>query len=185
MMGKSVPVMLITGPMGVGKTSVAAEVSEQLDEAGIAHALVDIDSLRWCYPRKQYDPFRIGLAMRNLAALWNNFHAIGAERLVLADVIEERAHLLRYQRAIPNAELCIVRLQAPLETLEHRLRQREIGSGLTRHLQRAEVLAERMEQAHIEDILIDTKNRTVAAIAREILDSCGWLPLSFEVISAD
>jgi chloramphenicol 3-O-phosphotransferase len=123
--------------------------------------------------------------MRNLAALWNNFHAVGAERLVLADVIETRDHLVRYQRAIPNAELCIVRLQAPLDTLEQRLRQREIGSGLTRHLQRATALAEHMEQAHIEDILINTENRTITTIAQEILESCGWLPRPSAALSAD
>ncbi len=42
----TVPTLIITGPIGVGKTSVAGEVSEQLDKANVAHALIDIDSLR-------------------------------------------------------------------------------------------------------------------------------------------
>ncbi len=88
-----VPVLLITGPPGVGKTAVAAEVSELLDSAGMAHAFVDIDSLRWCYPRPPADRFRVALAMKNLAAVWANFQAAGAARLVLADVLESRDHL--------------------------------------------------------------------------------------------
>jgi adenylylsulfate kinase-like enzyme len=34
----------------MGKTSVAFEVSERLDAAEVAHALVDADTLRCCYP---------------------------------------------------------------------------------------------------------------------------------------
>ncbi len=104
-----VPVLLITGPSGVGKTVVATEASELLDRARVAHALVDIDSLRWCYPRPPHDRFRVGLAMRNLAAVWANFRAAGATRLVLADVLESRDHLERYRAAIPGADIVVVR----------------------------------------------------------------------------
>ncbi len=37
----TVPVLLITGPSVVGKTTVASEVSERLDQAQVAHAFVD------------------------------------------------------------------------------------------------------------------------------------------------
>jgi adenylylsulfate kinase len=96
-METNVPVLLITGPPGVGKTAVAAEVSELLDQAGAAHAFVDIDSLRWCYPRPAQDRFRVALAMNNLAAIWTNFQAAGAARLILADVLESRGDLERYR----------------------------------------------------------------------------------------
>src|SRR5579883_1981374 len=89
-MVERVPTLAITGPVGVGKTSVGSEVSELLEEAGVAHAFVDIDALRWCYPGTPGDRFRVALAMRNLAAIWPNFRAAGAERLILAEVLEER-----------------------------------------------------------------------------------------------
>ena len=38
-------VLLITGPAGVGKTTIAAEVSHQLAEADVAHAMIDTDYL--------------------------------------------------------------------------------------------------------------------------------------------
>ena len=38
-----VPVLLITGPVGVGKSAVASEVSERLDQISIPRALVDIE----------------------------------------------------------------------------------------------------------------------------------------------
>ena len=173
----TVPVLVITGPIGVGKTSVAGEVSEQLDEAKIAHGFIDIDSLRWCYPRPLHDPFRIELAMRNLTAVWRNFQASGAERLVLADVIETRNYLERYRNAVPGAEIQVVRLHASLSTLTQHVQQREIGSALARHLQRAAELTVIMERNHVEDLLVDIEGKTVTAIAQEILTRCCWMPI--------
>src|SRR5215467_13125610 len=126
-MQTSVPVLVVTGPPGVGKTTVAAEVSEQLDQAGVAHAFVDVDSLRWCYPRLAHDRFRIGLAMQNLAAVWVNFQAAGATSLMLADVVESREELVRYQAAVPGADVLVVRLHATQAALAARLGQREVG----------------------------------------------------------
>ena len=173
----SVPVMVITGPIGVGKTSVSAEVSEILDHAKVAHGLVDIDSLRWCYPRPLHDPFRIELAMKNLACVWNNFQAFGAKRLILADVLETRDHLERYRTVVPGAEILVVRLRATLSTLTQHVQQREIGSALARHLQRAAELAAIMERNHVEDMLVDIEGKTVTTIAQEILTRCYWMPI--------
>ena len=168
-----VPVLLVTGPVGVGKTSVASEVSELLDQAGVAHALVDADSLRWCYPRPASDPFRVKLAMKNLA-VWPNVQAAGASRLVLVDVIELRAELSRVAAAAPGADVCVVRLRATADTLAARVKQRETGLGRDRHLQRAVELARRMEVAAVEDIVVDTDSRAIPDIASEILMRSGW-----------
>ena len=169
-----IPVMLITGPIGVGKTTVAAEVSELLDKAGVAHALVDIDTLRWCYPRPPHDPFRLELAMKNLAAIWNNFQEVGATRLVLATVLESRDDLEWYRGAIPGADILVIRLHASLHTLRSRVEQREVGSGLDRHLRRAAELTTLMERNKVENILVNTEGKSVATLAREILDCSNW-----------
>ncbi len=93
MASESIPVLLVTGPVGVGKTTVGSEISALLNRAGEPHAFVDMDSLRWCHPSPPHDPFNIALAMRNLAAVWANFRAAGAGRLILADVLESRDDL--------------------------------------------------------------------------------------------
>ncbi len=76
------------------------------------------------------------LAMKNLAAVWINFQGAGAERLILADVVESRDDLERYRAAVPGAKMLVVGLQASLSALERRLAQREAGTGLDRHLRR-------------------------------------------------
>jgi adenylylsulfate kinase len=42
------PVLVITGQVGVGKTTVAASLSELLSQSALPHALIDLDWLRWC-----------------------------------------------------------------------------------------------------------------------------------------
>src|SRR5579875_404882 len=173
-MQTSVPVLIITGPVGVGKTTVAWMVSELLEQANVAHACIDIDALRWHYPRPLDDPFSTRLAMKNLAAIWANFQEYGATHLVVADVIEEPEDLNRYRATIPSAEIFVVRLRASLETLAQRIRQREIGDGLEWHLARAPVLVEIMERNKLENLLVETDSKPIKQIAEEIL--AAWLP---------
>jgi len=73
-----IPVIVVTGPVGVGKSSVAAAMSQLLDQTGMPHALIDLDALRWCHPSPAHDPFHIALGLRNLAAVWTNYHAANA-----------------------------------------------------------------------------------------------------------
>jgi adenylate kinase len=171
-----VPVLLITGPVGVGKTAVLNEAAEILRTTEVRFTAVDLDALSYTFPAPRDDRFRSELTFRNLAALWRNARAAGSERLVLARVIEARAEVTRYGRAIPGADITVVRLRAPIRTLQRRAREREIGLGRAWSVKRAAELARIMDRARPEDILVETDRRTVGAIAREILDRVGWLP---------
>ena len=86
-METKVPILLITGPPGVGKTAVASEVSELLEQAQISHAQVDIDALRWGYFPLSSDRFHVELAMKNLGDIGRNFQHVGASRLVLCQIM--------------------------------------------------------------------------------------------------
>lgn len=177
-MAAPVPVMVVTGPVGVGKTTVAVAISELLDRIDMAHAMVDVDHLRWCYPAPAHDRFRMALGFRNLAAIWANYRDEGTERLILADVVEERADIAGYREAIPGAAVLVVRLRASLPTTERRLAGRETGAGLEWHQQRAAeltALTALMERNQVEDLLIDTEEKSALAVAQEAVARAHWL----------
>lgn len=171
----TVPLLLITGPVGAGKTTVAGEVSALLEQTGVPHAFVDLDHLRWAYPRLLADRFNVALGLRNLAAVWANYRAAGATHLILADVLERREALAGYAAAVPGAAITVVRLRAAVATLHGRVRERETGAGLAWHLDRSAELAAQMERDRLEDFAVETDGRPVGAIAREVLDRSGWL----------
>lgn len=170
-----VPVLVIAGPVGVGKTTVANEASALLDAARVAHALVDLDGLRSCYPAPPGDRFNTALGLRNLAAVWGNFRAAGAGRLILADVVESRDQLAHYRAAVPGAAITVVRLRASVEGLTARVRRRETGAGLAWHLHRTVELAAQLERDRVEDLVVETDERATVTIAREVLQRAGWL----------
>ncbi len=171
---RRVPILLLTGPPGVGKTAIALEVSLRLRAAGVAHAVVDVDALSWCFPAAPGDPYRTRLALRNLAALWPNFRAAGAERLVVARTIETRGEADEIASAIPGGRVVVVRLHATPEALAARLRVREVGSGFDALLQRATDLTHLMDMAEVEDHLVETTGRSVVDVAREVLQ-LAWI----------
>jgi adenylylsulfate kinase len=175
MPSQKLPVLIITGPVGVGKTTVAAALSELLGQAALPHALIDLDWLRWCYPSPADDPFQLTLGIQNLTAVWSHYQAAGAARLILVDVVETRATLESYRAAIPHAETLLVRLHADLLTLRQRLAGREVGASLAWHQQRTAELTTLMEEARLEDLLVDTMDRSALDIAQEILAHIKWL----------
>lgn len=172
----SVPTIIVTGPVGVGKTTVAREMGLLLLDAKVPHANVDFDQLTACYPRSAADDrWGTQLGLANLAALWTNYEASGARRLIVARVIESRSELEGFRQAVLGADILVVRLRAVPETLRARVRQREKGLGMEWHLDRAVELASLMEEQRVEDLLVETDGRDPLSIAQEILQHVGWL----------
>lgn len=171
----AVPILIVTGPVGVGKTTVAEEMGYQLAAAEVPHATVDFDTLTACYPRPaDDDAWGTKLGLRNLAALWKNYQHAGARRLLIARVIESRSELDGFRNAVPGAHIVVVRLRARPETLQARVRQRSQGD-MKWHLDRAVELAVQMDARPVEDFLVETEDREPSTIAREILERAGWL----------
>ncbi len=52
----TVPTLVLTGPVGVGKTVVAWEVAEILEERGVSFGCFDPDAIHF-RPRPPDDPF--------------------------------------------------------------------------------------------------------------------------------
>lgn len=169
-----VPVLLLTGTVGAGKTAVAMEVSEILAERGVPHAALDVDALSYVFPRPTDDPFGQQVALANLAAVWANACTAGAERLVLAQVIEQRSELGGFRTAVPGARITVCRIAAPQALVQRRLEEREIGAGRDWHLRRSVELSAVLDEVRCEDLVVDNDGRTIRAVAEEVLDRIGW-----------
>ena len=166
----TVPTILITGPVGVGKTTVASDVSWIAETAQVPHGGIDVDGLTWMYP---YPPSSV--AYDNVGAVWKSYRQAGATHLILAQVIYSRADLNGFYPVIPDATITVFRLRAELPTLLARVGQREReGPGQRVHSRQAEELFRQMEQASVEDYLIETEGRSAHEVAREIFDLSGW-----------
>lgn len=165
-----IPVLIIIGPVGVGKTTVSDAVSEILIERSIPHAVIDLDNLRYAFPRPSKDPFHAELGYKNLAAVWKNYKDVGVTFIVIPNVLEERSDEEKIKEAIPGAKVTVVRLRAPIETIHNRLKTREKSEkSLNWHLNRAAQLNDQLEQSKIEDFVVDIDDKAPSEIAKEIL----------------
>jgi adenylylsulfate kinase len=169
-----VPTVLVTGTVGSGKTAVADEMAVLLHEQGIRHALIDLDLLCQLYPAPADDPYREDLMLRNLAAIWSNYRAEGIDFLVLARVIEQRDHLQRFREVAPEADITVVRVTAPPELIQERLRRREVGSFYDHLWQRSQELAGILATARVEDFVVSNDERAVRQVATEVMTRLRW-----------
>ena len=168
-----VPVLLVTGPVGVGKTTVLHEADSFLIEAGVCHATVELEEIARCWP-KAIESSRASFVCQNLATLWSNFAVVGASRLLLSGLVERRSEVERVATAVPGADVTVVRLHAPLPVLEQRIRLREPASP-DGELDGARWWSRHFEGEQPEDYLVATDQRPVREIAREVLRLAGWL----------
>jgi adenylylsulfate kinase len=170
----SVPTLLLSGTMGVGKSTIAAEINDLLGEAKIPNAAVDLDALTWQWPSSS--SFNSDLMFKNLAALWPNYRQHGARRLVLARVIEDRAELDRYRAVVPGAEVIVCRLVAPESVRIARLRERmPPGPSRDWHERRTVELHTILARSNAEDFVVANDSRPPLEVAREVLMRARWL----------
>jgi hypothetical protein len=162
-------VLVITGPCGAGKSSVAFECMELLEAAGVPAAMVDAE-LAYFHPKPHGDPHGYAVAEEGLRSLWRLYARAGLERLLLARVVEDEEQLSIVERAVPSARILVLRLVASRETRRARLRRREIGSGLARHVARSDEIA-----ASDLGEPVDAE-RSVREVAADVLARAGWLP---------
>lgn len=169
-------VLIITGSMGSGKTTVMYEASDLLRLQGIYHASIDLDALGTPHlPPGQGD---CDISARNLRCVWENFAAVGLRRLLLAGAIETSADLESLQNAVPAPKWVICRLRAGIGTMEERVRSREPGIMQNELVARVPVLEEILDRANLEGFSVVNEGRSVTEVAREVLIRAGWLKIS-------
>jgi broad-specificity NMP kinase len=175
--------LLITGPAGVGKSTLNWEVSAQLTAAGFRHAAIETDevdrifSLPSASELGELRPGMTDISEANLASIWRNYQALGCDRLILSGVMvfidEARTWI---GRAIPNGDFIVVRLLASKDTLLSRLEKREIGWCAEDQVRRTLGQADQIEAlGSAGAIELQTDGKAPQELASEVLNRIGWL----------
>jgi hypothetical protein len=174
--------LLIGGRSGVGKSTVAWEVSAQLQDCAqlrdgpVAHCLIEGDFLDQAYPPPEGDPTRRKLTEDNLTALWRNFAALGYWRLIYTNTVSILESDLIVRAMGGNPRITAVLLTSTDETAGVRLSAREIGSQLDAHVHRSSAMARQLDKAAPSSVVrVPTDDRDVISIARDVVAATGWV----------
>jgi hypothetical protein len=171
-------VLVVTGSMGSGKTTMIGELSDLLASRGHAHAAIDIDAFG-----NAHDPtgtLDLGaMAYRNVAAAVGHYAASGVTRFVLAGAIETASELAQLHEAVGTTDVVICRLVAPVVVMQDRIRLREPGMWQQKYVDRVAILETALDRAGLEDFaVVNNGARPITEVAEEILQRAGWIPPS-------
>lgn len=167
---ENAPFLWLCGPFGVGKSSTAFALFDQLSEAGVAVAQVDLDQLGLCGPAPPDDPGNNRLKARNLGAVWAGFRAAGARCLVVSGVVDEAREVRRHADRLPDTVLTVCRLRVDEEELRRRIARRGSLLWLTEVAVRS---AARLDRSGFADLVLDTTGLPVAEVVARIR-ATGW-----------
>lgn len=165
--------LIITGSMGVGKTSVLAEASDILALRHVVHAALDLDALGLGHL-----PFAAAtdaVMYRNLQSVCQNYASLGVTRLLLARAMEDRAELELCRSVVTAANTQVCRLTAGIDTMQQRVKIRESGVLQREYVDRVAILEAILDHAQLEDFAVINENRPINDVAKEMLIKAGWI----------
>jgi len=165
--------LIITGTMGSGKTSVLGEASDILTQRQIPHAAIDVDALGLAHlPSGACND---AVMYGNLQSVCKNYAAIGVQRFLLARAMEDGDQLERCRDIVPTANTAVCRLTASIATMKRRVKMRETGVSQRDYIARVARLNVILDRARLEDFSVTNENRPLTDVALEMLIKAGWI----------
>lgn len=164
--------IFVNGSYGVGKSSTLDHIGDVLAEGKQPFSLMDVDWFHPSWPPAQDDPENVLTEAENMAAVWANYSKTGPRQLVVSGVIASAAGRKRYEAAF-GIPVRSVRLEASPEVTESRLRRRysrDQEAGLQWHLERHETLTRNLIDANLDELSIQTDDKTPGQIAHQVLE---------------
>ena len=145
--------LIITGTMGAGKTTVLGEASDILALRQIAHAAIDLDA-------------------RGLAHLPS---AASNDGVMVARAMEDSIELELCRGAVSATNTIVCRLTASIEAMQQRVKMRESGVLQRQYVARVAKLNVILDRARLEDFTVTSESRSLTDVAHEMLVKAGWI----------
>jgi len=165
--------LIITGSMGSGKTAVLFEASDILSARNIPHAAIDLDALRTAHLPADVQSNK-ELMYRNLRSVWENYAQVGLKRLLLARAKENGEELECCREAVRAKTVTVCRLTASIQTMQMRVRSREVGALQKSFVARVAELNAILDRARLENFTLSNEDRSLTEVALEMLTRSGW-----------
>lgn len=169
----AVSLLLLTGGMGAGKSSVLTEASDLLAQQKIVHAAIDVDALGVAFLPGAVACDEVMYA--NLHLLCQNYRQRGVHNFLLARAIENAAQKELCRNVVSASRVTVCRLTASESTLLERVKTRETGILQQQLLARVTELNSILDNAQLEDFSVSNENRSLTEVALEILLRAGWI----------
>ena len=165
--------LIITGTMGAGKTSILGEASDILAMRRIAHAAIDVDALGLGHlPSGDRND---AVMYDNLRSVCKNYADLGVRRFLLARALEDSAQLDRCREIVPAANTVVCRVSASIAVMKQRVEMRETGVSQREYVSRVEKLNAILGHARLEDFTVCNENRSLSEVTLEMLIKAGWI----------
>ena len=165
--------LIITGTMGAGKTTVLGEASDLLALRHIGHAAIDLDALGLAYLPSTVT--NDGVMYSNLQSICRNYASIGVTRFLVARAIEDRAELELFRSVVSASNTVVCRLVASIETMQQRVKMRESGVSQREYVARVANLNSTLDGSRLEDFVVTSEGRSVTEVAQEMLVKAKWI----------
>jgi adenylylsulfate kinase-like enzyme len=164
--------VLLTGLFGTGKSVVAIEMADVLEQRREPYALIDLDYLCWGEPGSDEPGAEHLMLLRNLAPVVANYRAAGVTRFVLARAIRDRAQIESLRETV-RMPLTVIELHVPWDEIERRL-SGDLTAARADDLREAREWLASGEHEGLADIIVDNDRRPLREVATEIIERLGW-----------
>lgn len=163
--------VLIIGAYGSGKSSIAMEMADIIEQRPLPYALLDLDFLGWYGTPSSDSHTDPSVLLRNLSAVVANYRDAGVRYFIVAGTVSDAAEVKGIRDTLPVA-LRVVRLTLSLEATTRRLGT-DPTSGRANDLRQAAAQIASSIGAGFEDLTV-SNDRPLREVANEILAWLAW-----------
>ena len=171
--GLTESLLIITGSMGGGKSTVLGEASDILTQRQMVHATIDVDALGGAHLLSATADDEV--MYKNLESVCQNYRAAGIRRFLLARALEDAAQLRLCRKIVPAEDIAVCRITASLAVMTRRVEMRESGIWQRAYIARVAVLDAILDRSRLEHFTVVNENRSVTEVALEMLVKAGWI----------